>query len=82
MRKMRFYTFYNFLKSLLRLLYRKISFDTRMKDDSTLVWLSPSLRSGDKSHTRARINTFALVSKYTNIKYNNNNLLRVYIYII
>ena len=46
MRKMRFYTFYNFLKSLLRPLYRKISFDTRAKDDS-------------------RINTFALVSKYT-----------------
>ena len=37
MRKMRFYTFYNFLKLLLRLLYRKISFDTRAKDDSTLV---------------------------------------------
>ena len=36
-RKMRFYTFYNFFKSLLRLLYRKISFDTRAKDDSTLA---------------------------------------------
>ena len=65
MRKIRFYTFYNFLKSLLRPLYRKISFETRAKDDSTLVWLSPSLRSDDKPHTRARINTFALVSKYT-----------------
>ena len=37
MRKMRFYAFYNFLKSLLRTLHRKISFDTRAKDDSTLV---------------------------------------------
>ena len=36
-----------------------------MKDDSTLVWLSPSLLSGNKPHTRARINTFALLSKYT-----------------
>ena len=37
MRKMRFDTFYNFLKSLLRPLYRKISFETRAKDDSTPV---------------------------------------------
>ena len=49
-------------KSLLRPLYRKISCDTRAKDDSTLVWLSPSLRSGGKPYPCARVNTFALVS--------------------
>ena len=34
-------------------------------DNTTLVWLSPLIRSGDKPHTRARINTLALLWKYT-----------------
>ena len=40
--------------------------DTRAKDDSTLVGLLPSIRSGNKPHTIARINTVVLVSK-TNV---------------
>ena len=44
-RKMRFYTFCKFLKSLLRPLYRKISFDTHAKDDSTLSHLYQNILS-------------------------------------
>ena len=40
-------------------------YDRRAKDNSTLVLLSPSLRSNDKFYTGARINTFAVVSKTT-----------------
>ena len=47
--------------STLRTECNKVLFDTCAKDDSTLVWLSLTLRSGGKSQTRARINTSALL---------------------
>ena len=52
---MRFYASRTFLKWLLRLLYRTTLFDTRAKDDSTLVPLSSLLLSVEKSYTENKI---------------------------
>ena len=53
--KVRLYASRTFLKWLLRPLYKTILFDTHAKDDSTLVSLSSSLRSGEKSYTENKI---------------------------
>ena len=75
MRKMRFYTFCKFLKSplrpLYRIKYRSIIRYTRAKDDSILIcdYISPSHRSGDKPHARAKILIIILIIHFKTAKF-------------